>query len=813
VPRRKTAASARNSNHSAVPPLPQDALRWRYDPKKLSFESTAEVEPAKSIVGQDDALESLRFGLRTDAPGQNIYVRGLSGTGRLTLVRRVIEDVRLSCPLVKDCCYVANFEQPDEPRLITLPAGDGRAFRRRIDRLIDFISDDLAGALSSDQVQQRRLALEQSAERELEQIVKPFEQALQQSGLMLVRLQAGPVVQTTIQPVIDGKPVPPEAFEQLHNEGKVTDDHYQTVRQNYEQFEQQLAEIGEQVGEIHRVLNEELQGLLSGAARLLLAEYVRPINEEFPAKSVSRFLTEVIDDVVTNQLGELEKDPSFTELYRVNLLSEQQDDSTCPIIIENAPNMRNLLGTIDYQTRGDDVAVSHMGIRAGSLLRADGGYLILEARDVLSEPGAWRALTRALLHHCIEIRPAETGMLVMGPSLKPEPVEIHVKVILLGDDETYYLLDAYDPDFGQLFKVLADFDSVMPRTDESVQRYAGVLARIASEEQLPPFDRSAVAAWAEHGARIAARRNRLTTRFGRLADIAREAAFVAREDSRSRVTGDDMHAAVKRAKRRADLPSRRFREYIADGTIRIDTRGSIVGQVNGLAVLQAGPLMYGFPCRISATIGPGTSGVINIERESALSGAIHTKGFYILGGLLRYLLRTDHPLAFEASIAFEQSYGGIDGDSASGAEVCCLLSALTDMPLRQDLAMTGAIDQHGHVQAIGAVNEKIEGFFDACADAGLTGSQGVIIPKANAGDLMLRGDVVTACNEGRFAVYAVERIHQALELFTGIPAGYREGNEPYAADTLLHTAVERAKQFWDKVARSPGLRRARSTKP
>ncbi len=812
MPRRKTAASSRNSNHAPVPPLSQDALRWKCDPKKLSFETTAEVEPATSIVGQDNALESLRFGLRTDAPGQNIYVRGLSGTGRLTLVRRVIEEVRPTCTRVKDCCYVANFEQPDEPRLITLPAGDGRAFRRRIDRLIEFIREDLAGALSSDQVQQRRQTLEQSAEQELEQIVKPFEQALQQSGLMLVRLQAGPVIQTTIQPVVDGKPVPPEAFEQLHNEGKVSDEQYQAVRQNYEQFEQQLAEIGEQVGQVRRALNEELQALLSGSARLLLAEYVRPINVEFPAKSVSRFLTEVIDDIVTNRLGDLEKDPSFTELYRVNLLSEHQDDSACPIIIENAPNTRNLLGTIDYHAHGDDMAVSHMGIRAGALLRADGGFLILEARDVLMEPGAWRALIRALQHHCIEIRPAETGMLVMGPSLKPEPVEIHVKVVLLGDDETYYVLDAYDPDFAQLFKVLADFDPLMPRTDESVERYAAVLARIASEEQLPPFERSAVAAWAEHGARVAARRNRLTTRFGRLADIAREAAFVAREDQRSRVSGDDIRAAVKRAKRRADLPSRRFREYVADGTIRIETRGSVVGQVNGLAVLQAGPLVYGFPCRISATIGPGTSGVINIERESALSGAIHTKGFYILGGLLRYLLRTDHPLAFEASIAFEQSYGGIDGDSASGAEICCLLSALTDVPLRQDLAMTGAIDQHGHVQAIGAANEKIEGFFDACTDAGLSGSQGVIIPKANAGDLMLREDVVAACNEGRFAVYAVDRIHQALELFTGLPAGYREGNEPYAPDTLLATAVDRARQFWEKVARSSTLRTARSTK-
>jgi lon-related putative ATP-dependent protease len=390
-----------------------------------------------------------------------------------------------------------------------------------------------------------------------------------------------------------------------------------------------------------------------------------------------------------------------------------------------------------------------------------------------------------------------------GPSLKPEPIPLKVKVVLIGSEETFYLLDALDPDFPQLFKVLADFETVIPRSNESLDHYAQVLARIARDEQLPPFDRSAVAALAEQGARIAARRGKLTARFGRIADIAREAAYLATRDIKQRVLAEDVIEAVRLGKKRANHPSRRFRELVADGTIRVETRGSAVGQINGLAVLQAGPMIYGFPARITSTIGPGSAGVINIEREAALSGAIHTKGFYILGGLLRYLLRTDHPLAFDASVAFEQSYGGIDGDSASGAEICCLLSALTDIPLRQDLAMTGAIDQVGHILAIGAVNEKIEGFFDTCRDQGNAGSQGVIIPGANAGDLMLREDVVEACAAGSFNIYAVDWVHEAIEILTGLPAGRREHGHGYKSGTVLGIALKRAREYWLKASTAP----------
>ncbi len=788
--------------HPAIAPLPPETLRWRCDAARLGFETTDDVDPLIGVVGQDDAVEALRFGLETDAPGQNIFVRGLSGTGRMTLIQKLLEDIRPTCAPTRDRCYVHNFSHPDRPLLITLPAGKGQEFRRRMAKFASFICEHLGPALSSEALRARRAAIEEAAEQEFRSVMEPFNKALNAAGLALVSRQLGPITQTAIFPLVDGKPVPPEEFERLIAQGKVNQHQQAERRQKQAEFEKELAEIGEKSNEIRRKHDQAVQALLEDNARALLDKFTTTIEKDFPQPAVRRYMSEIVGDVISTRLPRLGQDDGTDDnLYRVNVVLERRPDAACPIIVENTPTMRKLLGTIDYEfSRDGDARATYMGITAGSLLRADGGYLIVEARDLLSEPGGWKVLVRTLRTGQLEIVPPELAFPWSGPSLKPEPIDVNVKVILLGDAGIYHLLDAYDPDFPQLFKVLADFDTTITRDNGGFKHYAGVLARIVRDERLLPFDRTGVTALVEHGARIAARKAKLTARFGRLADIAREASFVARKEGRELVSGDSVRQAVRRNKRRADLPARRFRELVADGTIRIQTHGSAVGQVNGLAVLQAGPLTYGFPARITATIGPGTAGVINIEREAALSGAIHTKGFYILGGLLRWLLRTEHPLAFNASIAFEQSYGGIDGDSASGAEICCLLSAMTEAPLRQDLAMTGAIDQVGHILPIGGVNEKIEGFFDACRDTGLTGTQGVIIPRANAGDLVLREDVVEASTNGQFSVYAVETVHEALTLFTGMPAGQRDANGKYGDKTLLGIAVTRAFDYWKKAA-------------
>lgn len=784
-----------------VDPLPVKALRWHCDPTAFAFSSTKEIEPIHGVIGQQTAVEALSFGLEIHAPGQNVFVRGLTGTGRMTLISRLLQEIKPSCPDAKDRCYVHNFSHPDRPRLITLNRGQAPAFRRRINELADFIRDDLASALTSETSQAQLAVLRKRNQEQVDVILKPFQQALEQAGLGLVTIQLGPVSQAALLPLVDGKPVPLEEWEHLHASGKITDDEYGRVNRQREQYEQKLDGLMAKVNEVREHLGHSLRSLREQTTRAILSEFSRKIEREFPEPGVGTFLGELIEDVAMLPLEAVQNGKDPTRLYRVNVLRSDDEQVSCPVVVENTPTIMNLLGTVDYKSEpGQGSHSDHLMITAGSLLRSDGGYLILEARDILRESGAWKVLLRTIRTGRLEIVPPDFAYPRWIPSLKPEPIDINVKVVLLGDSEIYYLLDAYDPDFPNLFKVLADFDSVIPNDESGFKQYAGVLARIIKEENLLHFDRGAVAALVERGARIANRQDKLTTRFGRLADYAREASFIARKASRTEVSAEDVKTAIRSTKDRADLPSKRFRELLSEGTIRISVTGSEIGQINGLAMIQAGPLTYGFPARITATIGPGTAGMINIEREAELSGALHTKGFYILGGLLRHLLRTEHPLAFHASVAFEQTYGGIDGDSASAAEICCLFSALTEIPLRQDLAMTGAIDQIGNVLAVGAVNEKIEGFFDTCRDLELTGTQGVVIPKANARDLMLRDDLVDACQRNLFHVYAIDKIHEALELLMGTPAGESDAEGNYPEGSVLGLAVEKALEYWLRVA-------------
>lgn len=789
--------------------VPCESLRWQWDSVDLPFETTDDLEPETGVVGQDQAIEALRFGLETNAPGHNIFVRGLVGTGRMTLLRRLLEESQPFCPLASDRCYVHNFTQPEQPRLITLPRGVGRRFGRRIEELIDFIKNDLDEAVSTDAIQAGREALGERAKEELGAIGKPFEEELRRNELTMVTVPVGPAIQPVILPLMDGEPATPEHLARARAKGKISDEEIEGLKAKVEAFTQRFEEVTRKLQQTHRRHREAIREYDEKQLRRVLGGFVREIDTEFPHPGVPRFLNSLMEDVVQHHGRDTRAGIDFTALYPVNVLLSYEGGDSTPIVIENAPTLQNLLGTIDREYEPGHFGRSdHTMIQAGSLLRADSGYLLMEARDVLLEPGAWKVLVRTLRTGRLDIVPSEFSLPFYRSSLKPEPIPIDVKVILVGDPDLYALLDGHDPDFPHLFKLLADFNDVIPSDEAGVTLYARVLARIQREEALPAFEAPAVAALAEHGARIAARQDRLTTRFGRLADIAREAAFIARKAGRGSVQQEDVRSAVRRNRGRADLPARRFRERIADGTIRIQVQGEAVGQVNGLAVVHAGPLTYGFPARITATIGPGTAGAIDIEREAQLSGAIHTKGFYILGGLLRHLLRTDHPLAFSASIAFEQSYGGIDGDSASGAEMCCLISALTEIPLRQDTAMTGSIDQHGNIQPVGAVTEKVEGFFDVCQDIGLSGTQGVIIPGANVQNLMLREDVVEACAADRFQVYAAGTIQEALEILTGKKAGERDEDGLYPEGTILARAMLRAWEFWEMASSGSGRGRS-----
>ena len=777
-------------------------LRWRCDPALFDFETTADIDPSVGVLGQPTAKEALEFGIQCMSPGQNVFVRGPRGTGRIRMVRHLLETLKPQTDKLKDYCYVHNFDRPDRPRLITLMAGQAESFKSTMLSLGEYVNEGLSKALDGEPFLSQRQAIQDRVQSDMRGLSKPLETDLAASGMTLVTPNQGNMSQATLFPVFEGQPVPHEQFRLLLTQEKITQEQFDAYETALPQFQKQLQEVTRKIGDIYQDAGQEMKTLIQGGARKLLSVHIETITKQFSDPQIQSHIDQIVEDITENRLqSEEEHQPDFRELYGVNVVLTHTDKVNRPRIEESTPNLINLLGTVEPEWKsGGRPSSDYRGVRAGALLHADQGYLILDVNDLMSEPGAYRAMMRTLRTGLLEIVPPEVGFMRQQIVTQPEPIKVNVRVILIGDAQTFYQLDYADPDFRELFKVLADFDTEIARDKIGINQYASVLAQLCVDESLCGFDRTAVAALVEHGARIVARPNKLTSKFGRIADIAREAFYVA--DGKV-VTDKDVKSAVRRTKARASLPSRNFQALVENGTIIVETKGHVVGQINGLAVMRSGPLTYGFPARITTTISPGNAGLINIEGAASMSGSIHTKGFQILGGLLRHLIAPEHPLAFSASIAFEQSYGGIDGDSASGAEIVCLLSALTQVPIKQTMAMTGAIDQHGHVEAIGGVNEKIEGFFDACEHFGLTGEQGVVIPRANAGDLMLREDVVAACMDNKFHIYAVDRIEEAIELMTGVEAGYVDSEGNYPMGSVLQIAVRKAQEFWRMSLSSP----------
>lgn len=770
-------------------------VRWQCDPKVLGFATTEEIEPIHQVVGQDDALEALEFAIECDAYGQNVYVRGLSGTGRMSMVSKILRDVKPKTSEKHEHCYVANFSQPDRPKLITLGAGEGVLFRKALNQLASFIAEDIKKSLDSDEMNAQKSQAEAALQAEIKALSDPFEAELKEVSMAMVNVNTPQGQQTIIVPVIEGQIIDPNTWQQKVAAGEIDEATQTELMEKQQTYSKKLEDLGRKINQVRDQGMGQIRDLMEDHVAELLQQEITPLCQRFKAPAAISFLESIVNDVIDQFFYRRQKDYDPQERYDVNVLLTQNDDDKAPVLVERVPTLQNLLGSIESKwSENGPVMADHMSIRSGSLLAANGGFIVLDARDLLTEPGAWKTLIRTLKSRCLEIVPAELNW-PGQPALKPEPIPVSFRVILLGDSGLYYALDSQDPDFSELFKVLSDFDSVLPRDEQGFAFYAGVIAKIIEEDGLPAFENTAVAKLIEHGARVCSQGGKLTAKFARIADIAREGAYLAQKASAEWVSGEHITGAIRRTKKRAGLPSRKFQESLHDGTINVDTEGGVVGQINGLAVIHAGPIVYGFPSRITTSIGPGRAGVIDIEGMAGKSGSIHTKGFHILGGLLRHMLPVEHPLTFSASIAFEQSYGGIDGDSASGAEFCCLISALTGLPINQGFAMTGAIDQHGRVQAIGGVNEKIEGFFDTCAARGLTGDQGVIIPQSNAAELMLRSDVQQACKEGRFAIHAVADIHQAMSVLMDRSTGALIDGE-YPDDSIMGLAMKKAKEYW-----------------
>ena len=813
----------KNSN-SKHPSLPPEKLRWHCDPARIPFETTAEVEPSTGDSGQDRALRALRMGVELTAPGYNLFVCGLSGTSRGGMIVRMIEDMHPQSEIAPDRCYVNNFKNSDRPRLLTLTRGQANAFKKEVETGIDFLRRRIPQVFEGEPFQRQKTRIVERFTLREKELMDDFTRRIAREQFALGRMQVGAVALPEIFPVLEGAMVPIEEIPKLVQDGKLESTAAEELERKYDQFRQEFTVVYRKTLSLSRELASEMSYLEQEAASVLVDGVIEELKEKYPTTQISEYLEEVRHHILDNlepfkeREGEEDQPPSEGgaggpraertdrdpfRVYGVNVILAHGECEKCPVIFETIPTYANLFGTIhrSYDARGG-WSSDFMDLRGGSLLRADGGYLVMYALDALTETGVWRTLKRTLNHGKLEIQPVDVFFPFSTAALKPEPIDTHVKIILIGDRDMYEMLYDFEEDFRKIFKVRVEFDEEMNWSDEIIREYAGRLRKISNDENLSPFDRSAFAAILEHGVRLAGRRGKITARFFDLADLAREACYVARNEKQEVVTAEHVRKALDAKVERHNLTETKIREMIDQNLLFIDTTGARVGQVNGLSVLEIGGYPFGKPVRITASASLGKTGIINIERESNLSGRFHDKGVQIISGYLRRTFAQDKPLSLSASLCFEQSYSGVDGDSASSAEVYALLSALSGLPIRQELAVTGSVNQHGDIQPIGGVNQKIEGFYDVCKLKGLTGKQGVLIPAENVDDLMLRDEVIEAVAKGQFHIYPVGTVEQGIEILTGVSAGKHTSNGKFTlggvfarVDARLHDMAQTMRKF------------------
>jgi len=763
------------AKESGVNQLSPDQLVRHCDPASLSFETTAELQDVAEFFGQSRAVDAVRFGIGMRRAGYNLYVMGPPGIGKQSLVRRCIESEIASRPAPADWCYVMNFSDARKPRALGLPAGHGAGLRRDMNALVDELKTAIPAIFESDEYRARHEEIDQMfAERE-QSSLRTLGEETQKQGIALLRTPAG----FALAPIKNGEVIDPEEYQKLPEEEKAR------TGKLMAEFHERLHKIIRELPQWGRERRDRIRELNQEFTRYAVGQLIEEVKARYRNLSqVIAYLDEVGADVVENVELFLKTDhpaplPGLAadrdgalRRYQVNLMVDHADSTGPPIIYPDHCAFAELVGRIEHLAQLGALITDFTLIKAGALHRANGGYLLLDALKVLTQPFAWDALKRCLRSREIRIDSlAEYFSLISTVSIEPEPLPLDVKVVLFGDRLLYYLLHEYDPDFRELFKVQADFSDRLPWTEQGAEFYARVVATVCRRDGLLPFGRCAVARLIDHGARLAEDSAKLSAHLQDLADLLQETDYWARSSSRTTATAADVQRAIDARIGRSDRLREEIQHAILRDVLVIDSTGARVGQVNGLSVVRLGDFEFAEPTRISATVRIGEGNVVDIQREVDMGGAIHTKGVMILSSFLAARFAKTAPLSLAASLVFEQTYEPVEGDSASVAELCALLSALADVPIRQSLAVTGSVDQHGHIQAIGAVNEKVEGFFDICVRRGLTGDQGVLIPAANVIHLMLKQDVVDAVRDARFAVYAVATIDEAIELLTGIPAG------------------------------------------
>jgi ATP-dependent Lon protease len=762
------------------------------------FSSTRELAGVKDFVGQERALAALELGLGVLGSGYNMFVSGLTGAEKLETLRRWVAERAAGTATPGDWVYVHNFAHPDAPRAIYLNPGQGVALRDMMHNLVKTLREELPKAFRQEAFDKEKTLLTEKFNNRTQELNAQFATLAHERGF---QVQASPRGHIYFIPVVDGKPLPrPQDFAAL------PEDERREVERRQQELNVELERLARRQQEIMREMEEDIRAVERRFCESLLLPILGRIAETLTNDEVNTYLEEVREHVL-NSLDDFKEAPAASLAlpfmpparerdpyleYEVNIIVDNAKTAGAPVIVESAPTYLNLFGTIERVVdRFGRVVTNFTRIKSGSFLRAHGGYLIFSLEDAITEPAVWKVLKRTLRSGRIEMETYEPFALFSASGLRPEPVKVNTKVIVVGSAYLYHLLYTWDDEFHEMFKIRADFNPVMQRDESHQIAYAHWVGNLCNEEGLPHFDQSGIERLLEYGARQAGDRDKVLASYATIADLVREAAFWTRKEDRQVVSARHVEKALENRVFRSNRIEEDIRELIANGTILVDIDGKKVGQANGLSVMEIGGYAFGRPSRVTASVGMGQAGIVNIERESHLSGNIHDKGMLILAGYLRNRFGQNQPLALSASLCFEQSYGGVEGDSASSTELCALLSRLANIPLRQDIAVTGSVNQWGEVQAIGGVNEKIEGFYDVCRAVGLTGKQGVLIPASNVRHLILRGDVVQAVAEGMFHIYPVKSIDEGLAILTGLPpdgAGGERVNQA-VADRLKELAV------------------------
>ncbi|MFO7740995.1 MAG: ATP-binding protein [Anaerolineae bacterium] len=786
--------------------LEPDQLRRICDPAQLGFETTEELEDLGEIIGQERAVGAVRFSIGIRRDGYNLFALGPSGTGKRTTISRFLHRKASGDPTPSDWCYVNNFEESQKPDAVQLPPGRGIELRKDMEQLVEELRTAVPALFESEDYQTRKQELQEEFQEKQEEALDRVQEKAKERGIALIRTPVG----LAFAPLKEGEVVTPDEFQKLPEERR------EEVKEDVAELQEELQEAMRQARQWERKARARMKELDSQVAMLAVGHRIEELQEKYAdVGRVVEYLDAVKDDVVENvddfrRAGDEDgerlfgipmerfREASFRR-YQVNVVVDHSESEGAPVIYEEHPTYNNLIGRIEHIAQMGALTTDFNLIRPGAFHRANGGYLLIDARELLMQPYAWEGLKRVLRAQEVRIESLSQALsLVSTVSLEPEPIPLNVKVVLIGQRLLYYLLNEYDPDFSELFKVEADFNDDMPWTGENHQLYARLIGTMARQGKLRPFERDAVARIIERSSRIAGDNRKLSTHLLSVADLLEEADYWAGDAGRDVVTAADVQRAIDEQIHRADRLRERTQEHIKRGMILIDTAGERSGQVNGLSIIALGNYAFGRPSRITARIRLGKGNVVDIEREVELGGPIHSKGVLILSGFLSARYAPEYPLSLSASLVFEQSYAGVEGDSASLAELCALLSALADAPIKQSLAVTGSVNQHGEVQPIGGINEKVEGFFDACNAKGLTGTQGVLIPAANVDHLMLRQDVVDAVRRGEFHVYPVATVDEGIELLTGVPAGEQDEEGRFPRGSMNQRVEERLIQLAEK---------------